>query len=194
MRTTATEDDRTAPAPKASLRSVKPEYQRNGLRHVVYFTQATHLPSDVSAYGREAPNCFDQKRYLATIILASAMVEVILNKDTRMLRLGGGWRNLNMKFLKEAGRKGFPVARLLGTGESFGGASIEFIELRNRIAHGNLSGIVGFEHRGTPDYSPEARERALNHLRKAEDFVVDWYNTSPDVQERRIRHHRWPTP
>jgi hypothetical protein len=45
-------------------------------------------------------------------------------------------------------------------GASRQAATIEFIELRNRLAHGNLAGIIGFEHNGTPDYSAEAREGA----------------------------------
>jgi hypothetical protein len=57
---------------------------------------------------------------------------------------------------------------------------------------GNLAGIVGFEHIGTPDYSAEAREAALNHMKKAEAFVMEWYNTAPDVQERCIVRHQWP--
>jgi hypothetical protein len=179
-------------APKASLRKVKPEYVRNGHDDVLYFTQATHMPSDVFAYGRECPNCFDQRRYLSTIILATAEIEIILNKDSRMRRVAGGWRTLNMKLLRDAAKKGLPVQCVLGPGESLKSAFIEFVELRNRLAHGNLAGIIGFEHNGTPDYSTDAREAALAQMKKARAFVIEWYNTSPDVQERRIVHHRWP--
>jgi len=52
--------------------------------------------------------------------------------------------------------------------------------------------MVGFEHSGTPDYSPEARETAPKQLIKAENFVAEWYNTSPDDQGRKIVRHRWP--
>jgi hypothetical protein len=186
-------DKTNATPPHASFREVRAEYQRNGLTHVVYFTHATHVPNDVFAYGREAPNCFDQRRYLATITLASAMVEIILNKDGRLRTKAAAWRTLNMKLVRDAERKGLPVVHLLGVRESLRGASIEFVELRNRIAHGNLSGLVGFEHSGTTDYSSTAREVAFDHLRKAEEFLVNWYNTSPDVQQRKITNHRWPT-
>ena len=111
--------------PRASLRKVKPEFVRNGHDDVLYFTQATHIPSDVFAYGREAPNCFDQRRYLATIILATAKIEMILNKDSRMRRAGGGWRTLNTKLLRDAAGKGLPVHCLLTPGESLKAASIE---------------------------------------------------------------------
>lgn len=70
------------------------------------FKQATHITSDVFAYGSEAPNCFDRRRYLATIILATAEIEIILNKDRRMNRAGGGWRTLSIKLLREAAYKG----------------------------------------------------------------------------------------
>jgi hypothetical protein len=122
--------------PRASFRKAKPEFVKNGHDDVLYFTQATHIPNDVFAYGREAPNCFDQRRYLATIILATAEIEIILNKDSRMQRAGGGWRTLNMKLLRVAAGKGLPIQCLLTAGESLKTASIEFIELRNRLASG----------------------------------------------------------
>jgi hypothetical protein len=68
-----------------------------------------------------------------------------------------------MKLVRAAQRNGLPVDRLLDAGESLSMTSIAFIELRN-IAHGNLTDMIGFEHSGTPDYSPEARELALKHL------------------------------
>jgi hypothetical protein len=179
--------------PRASLRKIKPEYIRNGNDAVLYFTDATHMPSDIFAYGREKARCFDDSRYLATIILSTAEVEIILNKDSRMRRAEGGWQTLKMKLLRDGAEKGLPVDCLLGPGESLKGADIDFVKLRNGMAHGNLTGIIGFEHNGTPDYSAEAREMALAQMKKARAFVLEWYNSSPDVQERRILHHRWPS-
>lgn len=178
--------------PVATFRSIKPEYVRNGHDSVLHFTQATHIPSDVMAYGREGANCFNDRRYLATIVLTTAQIEIILNKDSRMRRPGGGWRTLNMKLLRDGAGKGMPVASLLTLGESLKAPSIEFVELRNRLAHGNLAGIIGFEHSGTPDYSVKARESALTQMKKADQFVMEWYNSAPDVQQRRVAHHRWP--
>jgi hypothetical protein len=184
-----------ADRPRAMFRELRPEFQEqeNGLMHVVYYTHATHHPSDVFAYGREAAFCFRRRRYLATITMASAMVEVILNKDSRMRRGSFGWRTLTMKLLREGHRNGLPIDQLFDEGETVATDPINFIRLRNKIAHGNLADIIGLEHNGTPDYSPKAREIALDHLLRAEKFEVEWYNTSPDVQERRIVHHRWPT-
>jgi hypothetical protein len=190
--TTRHEPDLKKQSPRADLRKLKPEYVKNGHEDVLHFTLAMHLPRDVAAYGREAPNCFNERRYLATIILSSAAIEIILNKDSRMRAAGRDWQNLNMKQLREGDLKGLPLKALLGPGESLRDKSIEFIDLRNRLAHGNLQGIVGFEHTGTPDYSEDARETALSHMKKAEAFVMEWYNTSPDVQDRRIVDHTWP--
>ncbi|HLG98886.1 MAG TPA: hypothetical protein VKX49_21425 [Bryobacteraceae bacterium] len=97
-----------------------------------------------------------------------------------------------MKLIREGNRKGLPVEKLLEPDESIGGSSIAFIELRNKLAHGNFAGVLGFEERGAPDYSEEAKEVALKQLTKAEEFEVEWYNTAPDVQLHRIVHHRWP--
>jgi hypothetical protein len=182
----ASEDNAKDERPRASLRQMVPEFQRNGLTHVAYFTQATHHPNDLFAYGREAFKCFMERRYLATIMMASAVIEVTLNKDSRMRTPTGVWRTLSMKLLRLGKRNGLPIDRLLEPGESLQAKSIAFLNLRNRIAHGNLAGLIGFEHRGTPDYSPEARDVALKHLSKTEQFEVDWYNTAPDVQDRRI--------
>src|ERR1035438_9589791 len=125
--------------PRAGFRRIRPEYQNNGITQVAYFTHATHHPSDVFAYGREAASCFGEKRYLATITMASAMVEVILNKDGRMRISIAGWRTLTMKLVRAGQRNGLPVDRLLDAGESLGTKSIAFIEMRNRTAHGNLA-------------------------------------------------------
>lgn len=178
--------------PRASLRKIRPQYVVNGYDDVLYLSQATHAPGDVRGYVREGSNCFNQKCYLATIVLATAAVEVILNKDSRMRRETGGWRTLNMKLLRDAAGRGLPVSSLLAKDESLRAATIEFVELRNRLAHGNLAGIIGFEDNSAPDYSEEAREIALVQMKKADVFVMNWYNTAPDVQERRILHGRWP--
>jgi hypothetical protein len=125
--------------------------------------------------------------------MAHAMVEIILNKDSRMRLPTQMWRTLSLKLVRLADRRGLPVKQLMDDSESLKGKSLAFIDLRNRIAHGNLAGLIGFEHQGTPDYSARARDIALEHLTKAERFEVEWYNTSPDVQDRRILHHRWPS-
>ena len=183
-------NDENAP-PRASLRKIVATYIKNGLDELLYYTHATHMPSDVFAYGREAHHCFADRRYLAAIMMSVAQVEIILNKDGRMPK-GDGWRHLDMKLLKAAEKNGLPVHCLVGPSESLKARSVEFIDLRNGIGHGNLEGIIGFGETGTTDYSSQARETALTQMRKATAFEMAWYNTSPDVQQRRIVRGRWP--
>ena len=151
--------------PRARILIILPKYRRNGLDHVVYFERAGSHPADVFAYGREAIHCFMDKRYLATITMAYAMVELILNKDSRMP--AAKWRTLNMKLVRTAKSCGLPVDRLLDRGESLTSQSINFIDLRNKIAHGNLTDLIGLEHCATTDYSAQAREIALRQLRES---------------------------
>jgi len=162
--------------PSARLMQVSKEQQRNGLKNVVYVDHAASQPSDVVAFGREATWCFMDKRYLAAIMMASAMVEVILNKDSRLTTAGRHWDPLDMKSIRTAKKAGLPVERLLEPDETLKGKSILFLELRNKMAHGNLTGLIGFENVGTTDYSGKARSLALKHLEKSQFFEVDWFN------------------
>ena len=99
-----------------------------------------------------------------------------------------------MKLLRTAGDRGLPTRQLLAKGESLTSTSIGFIEAAApRLPMEIFAGIIGFE--GTlPDYSIEAlREAALSHLEKGRAVrhrVVQ--HASPDVQDRRIMHRRWP--
>jgi len=70
--------------PLASLMKFSKGYQRNGLKQFVCWNPAASCPNDIFAYCREATFCFTDKRYLATIAMATALVELILNKDSRM--------------------------------------------------------------------------------------------------------------
>jgi hypothetical protein len=51
---------------------------------VVYFSPAEKMPTDLFSYIREADLCFSVARYLATIILSSSAIELILNRDRRI--------------------------------------------------------------------------------------------------------------
>jgi hypothetical protein len=63
---------------RSEFRPLKPAAVKNGLTEIVVFRNAM-VPDNVYAYGREAGNCFCERRYLASIVTASAMVEIILN-------------------------------------------------------------------------------------------------------------------
>jgi hypothetical protein len=72
--------------------------------------------------------------------------------------------------------------------------SVTFLRLRNQIAHGNLDGIIDLAREGFAlDYSRKAAKLALAHLNKADQFILEWFNTAPDVQQRRICRGLWPT-
>jgi len=53
-------------------------------------------PIDVFSYTREATHCFQQRRFLASIAMASTAVEIILNRDRRLTHAGIPW----LRFLR----------------------------------------------------------------------------------------------
>ena len=180
-------------APKAHLMQFKNPEEHNGLEHVVYYTVADNVPNDLFAYGREAMFCFIQQRYIASVTMAFATVELILNKDSRMRAGSKGWRSLNAKLARSAEAKGLPVESLLEPHETFKtDSSARFIALRNQLAHGNLESVIEFKSGGPTDYNPNAREVALHQLNKAQAFVVKWFNSAPDIQGGLVKGHVWP--
>ncbi len=161
---------------------------------VIYWVPSENMPLDLFSYIREAGSCFDVARFLATIVLASGVVEIILNRDSRtkaikLDRFGDGWAKLNKQNLSVAGSAGLPVNVLLDSGESLLAQNpIRFIERRNKVAHGEILHLI----RTLSDYDPVAENEASDQFMKAQRFLVEWFNTAADVQESRIRKHRWP--
>jgi hypothetical protein len=47
------------------------------------------------------------------------------------------------------------------------------------VAHGDIADIF----RNLTDYDLVAEQEALDQLTKANRFLVEWFNTAPDVQE-----------
>jgi len=79
-------------------------------------------PIDVFSYTREATHCFDQRRFLACIAMASTAVEIILNRDRRLRALTNfksrdGWSYLNNRTLRIARDNGLPSNALLSPGD-----------------------------------------------------------------------------
>lgn len=143
---------------------------------------------------REAGRCFHVGCFLGTIALASDLVEIILNRDSRtqmaQFTRMKGWATLNNKNLNVAHQNGLPVHLLLSSGENVDQPDpVAFVSRRNKVAHGNVLELI----RDLSDYCDNAEEEALDQLDKAERFLVEWFNAAPDVQERKIRNHRWPT-
>jgi hypothetical protein len=168
--------------------------RRFRLARIVYWGPSVKMPMDLFSYIREAALCFTVARFLATIVLSSSAVELILNRDRRTqkhqeLKRISGWATLNNQNLIVAREQGLPVEVLLSQDENLAHAQpIRFVERRNKVAHGEIAHMI----RNLVDYDPAAEQEALDQLSKAERFVVDWFNTAPDVQDCSIQGHRWP--
>ncbi len=151
-------------------------------------------PMDVFSYTREATHCFDQRRFLACIAMASTAVEIILNRDRRLRRLPNfkspdGWAYLNNRTLRIARDNGLPSNALLSQGDDLDSQKpIAFVEIRNKIAHGEIAHLVS----DLSDYDPSAEQIATEQETKMRKFVSEWFNTAPDVQEGHIRKNQWP--
>lgn len=151
---------------------------------VISWNPGPAMPLDLFSYWREATGCYALARFLAAISLASALVEAILNRDSRLggqgdLRRVDGWILLDIRNLLRASEGGLPVRELLGPAEAAADeAPLSFIQLRNRIAHGHLAGFPGH----LSDDSPALEAAARTQLDKASRFLVAWFNTCPDIQ------------
>jgi len=77
--------------------------------------------------------------------MASTAVEIILNRDRRLRALPSfkssyGWAYLNNRTLRIARGNGLPSNALLLSGEDLDGQKpIAFVEVRNKIAHGDVA-------------------------------------------------------
>ncbi len=63
---------------------------------------------------------------------------------------------------------------------------IVFVELRNKVAHGETAHLIT----DLSDYDPAAAQMATDQQGKMRRFVSEWFNTAPDVQEGHIRKNR----
>lgn len=121
--------------------------------------------------------------------LSGSVVEIILNRDSRLtqqskLRKVNGWATLNNPNLELAQAAGLPVEILLDSGESVSDARpIRFVRIRNKIAHGDLSDLPS----GISDYLSDYEVEARDQLKKADKFLIDWFNSSPDIQSLEIQ-------
>jgi hypothetical protein len=150
---------------------------------------------DLFSYTREAGHCLDEGRYLAAIAMASTAVELILNRDGRMRALPEvaqaphGWANLNNRNLRLARNNGLPTTALVSEGDDLDSDTpIAFVDLRNKVAHGEIGHLIT----DLSDYDPSAARLADEQEARMRRFVSEWFNTAPDVQEGHIRGNRWP--
>jgi hypothetical protein len=162
--------------------------------NVIYWRPAERMPLDLFSYFREAGRCRDDRRFLAAITMASTAIELVLNRDRRLRHVKGfrrvsGWRTLNKGNLRIALQHGLPVRTLLSLDEDLGGKlPLVFVDLRNKVAHGQISHLV----RDLSDYDAGAERLASEQHKKMHDFIIAWFNAAPDVQEGHIRNHQWP--
>jgi hypothetical protein len=179
--------------PRAEIAKIaNPKFVLNGLDWTVFYSGANAVPNDLFAFGRDAQKAHAAGCFLASITMAAALVELIINKDPRT-RSRSGWNSLNESMLRRANSKGLPVCELLESADNLDRQhGVRFVELRNHVAHGNLAGIVQLSKGGALDYSSEARALSLKHLGKASRFEVAWYNSSPHVQNGATLGRRWP--
>ena len=160
----------------------------------MYRSPAERMPMDLFSYSREAGHCLRGRQFLASIAMASTAVELILNRDRRLKRLPKlkrilGWATLNNHNLRIARAKGLPAEELISAGDDLDGTTpIAFVELRNKVAHGEIAHFV----EDLSDYDAVAAEMATAQEQKMRHFVAEWFNTAPDVQEGHIRENRWP--
>lgn len=160
----------------------------------MYREPAERLPMDLFSYTREAGHCLRERRFLACIAMASTAVEIILNRDRRLRALpdykaSDGWAYLNNRTLRTARENGLPTDKPLSLGDDLNARKpIEFVELRNKIAHGEITRLVT----DLSDYDASAEGMAADQETKMRLFVSEWFNTAPDVQEGHIRNNRWP--
>jgi hypothetical protein len=166
--------------------------RRAGEIGVVYWTRAESMPLDLFSLIREAGACYTLARYLGAIALSAAAVELVMNRDRRTaglaLRRIDGWATLNNRNLALVQPAGLPVPTLLSAGESVADRQpIAFIRRRNKVAHGDFGDFVTT----LSDYDPAAENDARDEVLKAQSFVVEWFNTAPDVQDGHIDHHQW---
>jgi hypothetical protein len=176
---------------------VAKEYAEIGRRElpvgIVFWTDSERMPIDLFSYIREASRCFIIARYLAAIAMASCAIELVLNRDSRTrgaaMRRIGGWATLNNLNLITANTLGLPVQYLCSADEQIQSTPpLLFVERRNKVAHGDVMHMIAT----LSDYDAKAEDEALDQILKAQRFVVEWFNTAPDVQERHIANHRWP--
>jgi hypothetical protein len=97
---------------------------------------------------------------------------------------------LNNKNLEVAAGSGLPVHLLICDDENLGDPTpLRFVKRAQQICSRRHRDIF----RNLTDYDPVAELEALDQLTKANHFLVEWFNTTPDVQEGPISNHFWPS-
>jgi len=139
-----------------------------------------------------ASDCFLVQQYPATILFSAITVETVLNHDSRMYRFkkqnNKKWLNLTKGVLLKAQDLGIDISDLVE--KTNGEYTSDFITLRNKIAHGDMSGytnhfLAKVKDRKNWKEITEARgigeKQALRHLKKCFNFVKKWGMSKPII-------------
>lgn len=145
-----------------------------------------------------AIDCLAVGLYDPSVLFASIAVECVLNHDLRLEELRQNepykWIDLNWKNLKRAHEKGLPTHLLLKENETFEEpSSIEFVNRRNKVAHGD---IEGYSNMYPPAFQKDAfqndafqfgherpsKQHALDQIEKSKRFIVEWAKQKPKVR------------
>ena len=146
-----------------------------------------------------AVDCLGLRIFPASVIFASIAVECALNHDLRLesyrQSMDYEWIDLNFKNLKKAHQIGLPTDLLLKNNESFeNNTRMEFVDRRNKVAHGDGSGyasIVGRREFTKGAYTSDAyqagsssptRDHAIDQIETARKFIVAWASQSPTIR------------
>lgn len=142
-----------------------------------------------------ALNCLTVSLYDPSVLFSSISVECILNHDIRLEKLRQSqsyeWIDLNWKNLAGAFYEGLPVKLLMNSDDKFERYGIEFVERRNKVAHGDLEGYrknypghfdVHYGDNFDVGHSRPSKEHALDQLEKAKKFIIEWARQKPKVR------------
>ena len=134
-----------------------------------------------------ASDCFLVQQYPATILFAAIAVESALNHDSRLYDLrqeNDGWIALG-KAIEKAKNAGIDVSDLVDEKDQ-----LEFVTIRNKIAHGNLTGYTKFQQTKIKDHNDideisktwrVGEDQALKHLKTSFYFLKKWAEKNPTL-------------
>jgi len=136
-----------------------------------------------------AIECFGICRYEVSILFAAIAVEAAINHDDRMQEYRGKsykqWITLSPKSLAKVKEVGIDISDLI---ESDNGEIVsKFVELRNKIAHGDNLGaqyiLRQFNHNTSIEYTDYriSEKDALEQIEKSYNFLVKWGKSEPIV-------------
>ncbi len=144
-----------------------------------------------------ALDCLAVGLYDPSVLMASISVESVLNHDLRLEKLKKirsydridlNWKNLASAFYED-----LPVRMLMNSDEKFEKHGIEFIERRNKVAHGDIEGYSNMypltfqksvfqSDTFQTGHSRPSKEHAIDQINKAKNFIIEWAKSNPKIR------------